>query len=100
MSADGTQFLVSGRPIFKIDGQVVSSLGTGCFRLETIEDDTGLASLEAVFLNLDHPEEGKAVDFLYFDRRVIDFGKRIEVAFDVTSTSQIVFAGVVTSIGG
>ena len=94
------QFLVSGKPVFKIDGQVVNSLGTGCFRMETMEDDTGLASLEAVFLNLDHPDEGKPVDFLYFDRRVIDFGKRIEVTFQVTDTPQTVFQGVVTAIGG
>lgn len=100
MSADGMRFLVSGRPVFKIDGQVVNSLGTGCFRMETMEDDTGLASLEAVFLNLDHPDEGKPVDFLYFDRRVIDFGKRIEVTFQVTDTPQTVFQGVVTAIGG
>ena len=37
MSAEGMQFLVSGKPVFKIDGQEVNSLGTGCFRMETME---------------------------------------------------------------
>jgi phage protein D len=100
MTADGTQFLVSAQPVFKMDGQEVAALGTACFRLDTMEDDTGLSTLEAVFLNLDHPTEGKPVDFLYFDRQVVDFGKKIEVAFQVTGTSTTIFQGIVTAIGG
>jgi len=100
MNTDSTQFLASGKPVFKVDGQVVAALGTACFRLEATEDDTGLSTLEAVFLNLDRPEEGKPVDFLYFDRKIIDFGKRIEVAFDVTGTPATVFQGIITAIGG
>jgi uncharacterized protein len=100
MTADGGQFLVSAKPIFKIDGQVNTGLATGCFRLEAIEDDTGLASLEAVFLNLDHPAEGKPVDFLYFDRKLWDFGKKVEVAFQVDTEEKTVFQGLVTAIGG
>jgi uncharacterized protein len=100
MTADGSQFLASGQPVFTVDGQVVAALGTGCFRLETMEDDTGLSTLEAVFLNLDHPAEGKPVDFLYFDRKIIDFGKAIAVAFQVSGQPTTVFQGVVTAIGG
>jgi phage protein D len=100
MTADGGRFLASGQPVFKVDGQDVAALGTGCFRLEAMEDDTGLCSLEAVFLNLDHPAEGKPVDFLYFDGKVLDFGKKIEVGFQVTGTPVTIFQGVVTAIGG
>lgn len=100
MSADGSQFLVSSQPIISIDGQVVGGLGQGCFRLETLEDDTGLATLEAVFLNLDRPEAGKRVDFLWFDRKTVDFGKRIEVAFDTGGGAKPVFKGLITAIGG
>jgi phage protein D len=100
MSADGGTFLASGQPRFTVDGQVVAALGSSCFRLEAMEDDMGLSSLEAVFLNLDRPAEGKPVDFLYFDRQIIDFGKKIEVAFDVSGTPVTVFQGLVTAIGG
>jgi phage protein D len=65
-----------------------------------MEDDTGLASLEACFLNLDHPAEGQPVDFLYFDRKLVDFGKRISIAFQVGSDPQTVFQGLITAIGG
>ena len=100
MTADGGHFLVSSQPVVSIDGKVIGGLGQGCFRLEAMEDDTGLASLEAVFLNLDRQEAGKPVDFLYFDRKVVDFGKRIEVAFDGGSGPKPVFQGVITAIGG
>ena len=100
MTADVTQFLASAQPVFKVDGQEVAALGTACFRLEAMEDDTGLSTLEAVFLNLDHPTQGKPVDFLYFNRQVVDFGKKIEVAFQVTGASTTVFQGIVTAIGG
>ncbi|PLR23010.1 hypothetical protein SGCZBJ_16785 [Caulobacter zeae] len=100
MSADGGQFLSSGQPIFKVDGREIAALGRGCFRLETHADDTGLSSLEAVFLNLDRPSEGKPVDFLYFDRQVLDLGKAIEIAFQPAGAPITVFKGVITALGG
>lgn len=100
MTASGSQFLVSSQPVVKIDGQAIGGMSQGCFRLETMEDDTGLASLEAVFLNLDRQEPGKPVDFLYFDRKVVDFGKRIEIGFDAGKGLKAVFQGVITAIGG
>lgn len=100
MSADSGHFLASGQPIFKVDGREVAALGRGCFRLETLADDTGLSSLEAVFLNLDRPAEGQPVDFLYFDRQVLDLGKAIEVAFQPAGVAVPVFKGLITALGG
>jgi uncharacterized protein len=99
MSAAAKPFLVSGRPAFTMDGQPSVRLGTDCFRLETIEDENGMASLEAVFLNLDHPDPGKPVDFIYFNRDIIDFGRTIEVAFNDGSAPKVVFTGIVTALG-
>lgn len=92
--------LVSGRPRFTVDGSVVERLDRSCFRLEVSESDRGLASLEATFLNLDHPEPGKPVGFLHFDGSSIDLGRAIEVSFDVGGAPVTVFKGFVMALGG
>jgi phage protein D len=98
MSADGA-LLVSARPRLTIDGKASPKLARDLIRLETAEDEAGLARLEAVFLNWDSSSEGKAVDFVHFDRAEADFGKSVEVAFDMGGGMQTVFSGLVTGIG-
>ncbi|WHO39159.1 contractile injection system protein, VgrG/Pvc8 family [Sphingobium sp. AP49] len=93
-------FLVTGRPRFTIDGTASDLLERTCFRLEVAETDQGLATLEAVFLNLDHPHPGEAVDFLHFDGRSIDLGRSIEISFTMSENPISIFKGFVMAIGG
>lgn len=98
MSADGALF-VSARPRLTVNGQPATFLERDLIRLEVTEDDTGLARLEAVFLNWG-AREGSAVDYVHFDTSEIDFGAAIRVAFDGGSGAIEVFAGTVTALGG
>lgn len=98
MSADGTLF-VSARPRLTVNGQAATWLERDLIRLEAYEDDTGLARLEAVFLNWG-ARPGGAVDFVHFDPADLDLGASIRVAFDGGSGATEVFAGTVTALGG
>jgi phage protein D len=88
--------LVSFRPIFRVEGREDGALGQSLIRLETREDEAGVAELEAVFLNFGLREDSAAPGFVHFDRARLDFGKRIAVSVrDVT-----LFDGFIGAIGG
>jgi phage protein D len=94
----GPALLVSGRPVIKLDGQEDSALGRDLIRLETREDDAGVAELEAVFLNFGAAAQGEAPGFVHFDRQRLDFGKRIAVTVDLGG-ERTIFDGFVNAIG-
>jgi hypothetical protein len=94
-----SELLTSGRPWIRIDGERADRLETDLLRLEVRSDASGLARLEANFLNWDSPTRGDAVDYVHFDRKAIDFGKRVAIAFTVEGREEKVFEGVVTAMG-
>jgi hypothetical protein len=94
-----SELLTSGRPWLRIDGERADRLETDLLRLEVRADASGLARLEACFLNWDSPARGEAVDYVHFDRTAIDFGKRIAIAFTVEGREETVFEGLVTAMG-
>lgn len=96
---DGPPLLVSGRPILSIDGRESTALGRDLIRLETQEDDQGVATLEAVFLNFGQTEQASAPGYVYFDRAQLDFGKSIAVAFPVSGRAEQVFEGTISAMG-
>lgn len=90
------RLLVSFRPRFRIEGQDDTALADSLIRLETREDEAGVAELEAVFLNFGLRSDASAPGFVHFDRRRLDFGKRIAVMIGDTA----IFDGFIGAIGG
>lgn len=80
------------RPTLAVDGQDNSSLGEGLISLCVIEQTAGLYRCEAQIGNWG-PVDGK-IGFLYFDRRVLDFGK----SFAVKIGSDVLFDGRITAL--
>jgi phage protein D len=94
-----TPLMVDSRPRLALNGRRAARLEADLIRLETHADATGLARLEAVFLNWDSKEPTSKVDFVHFDRQEIDFGRQLRVSFAVESSPQVVFEGLVTGMG-
>jgi uncharacterized protein len=90
---------VTSRPQLALDGRRVERLEADLIRLETHADTSGVARLEAVFLNWDSKEPGSAVDFVHFDRQEVDFGRQLRVSFAVEEQPAVVFEGLVTGLG-
>jgi len=75
---DGTNAtLLAARPTIAIDGQDNDALTGGLLGLEIAETVTGLYRCEALFGNWG--AASGALDFLYFDRRLLEFGKPLKV---------------------
>jgi phage protein D len=91
--------LVDSRPQLALDGRRAERLEADLIRLETHADASGLARLEAVFLNWDSRQPGGAVDYVHFDRQEVDFGRLLRVGFAVEEQPRTVFEGVVTGMG-
>ncbi|MCU0944376.1 MAG: contractile injection system protein, VgrG/Pvc8 family [Rubritepida sp.] len=96
---DGPPLLVSARPVLTVDGREDEALGRDLLRLEAREDEHGLATLEAVFLNFGVRTPGDAPGYVHFDRQRLDFGKGVSVAFETGGRRETVFEGKVTALG-
>lgn len=69
----------SSRPAILIGGQEDAVLAEGLQRMEIVETTQGLYRCEAAFTNWGPKNQG--VDFLYFDRAKLDFGKSFTVKY-------------------
>jgi phage protein D len=96
---DNPPLLVSARPVITVDGRESTALGRDLIRLETHEDEQGLARLEAVFLNFGQTDSADAPGYVHFDRDQLDLGKIIEVSVLVTGSPETVFEGTISAIG-
>lgn len=92
--ADGTHStqLRLARPSFRVDGQEQPTLSGGLLTLQISENTQGLYRCEASFGNWGPAEGGTG--FLYFDRRLLDFGK----PFQVTLGQDVLFDGRITAL--
>jgi uncharacterized protein len=82
----------SARPTINVAGQDDAVLAEGLQRLEIAETIQGLYRCEAVFANWG-PKDGK-VDFLYFDRDKLEFGKAFKIKFN----GEILFEGRIMAL--
>jgi phage protein D len=94
MDADRSA-ISSARPALDVDGQARPKLDAGLLRLAVSETVDGLASCELEFGNWGVNDQGQ-VGFLWFDRSVLDFGKRLVIRFGSTT----VFDGLIGAIEG
>jgi len=98
MADNGTQTgFYASRPTIRVEGQSQQALGEVLLQSLMVEETTlGLFRCEANFLNWG--PRNNDVDFLLFDRQVLDFGKAFAVEFGPPSESGPVFAGRITGI--
>jgi phage protein D len=95
--ADGS-LLSSSTPVFRVDDAREGGLARDLVRLEIDEDTAGMKRLAARFTawgpSVRDGEEGE----LWFDRAVIDFGKRLAVAIGATGADRTIFEGVISAL--
>jgi phage protein D len=84
--------LKAARPKILIDGQENFSLIGGLKYLLIVEKTNGLYRCEAKFSNWG--SKNNSTDFLYFDRRTLDFGKD----FQVNLADDVIFSGRITAL--
>ena len=90
--------LYSARPTIAIDGQDDARLGAGTLALSVHEDIFGLYRCELTLGNWG--TLGNSLDFLFFDRDVIDFGKPLNIRIGDGDAGGEVFNGYITGIEG
>lgn len=88
MMAVATPFRIA-RPSINIDGRDQAALSERLMALTTIESASGLYRCEALFGNWG--TVGSKVDFLFFDRQTLDFGKpfKVKMGADVIYDGRI-----------
>src|SRR5215212_5018918 len=84
--------ITSARPVIAIDGRDTPALSDGLTRLAVGEDTEGLYRCEAAFGNWG--DVGGHADYLFFDRRTLDFGKSLRV----TLHGNTLFDGRITAL--
>jgi phage protein D len=86
----------NARPTVEVGGQPQAGLSGNLLRFNSIETANGVHRCEAVFNNWGLVSIGRSASpgFLYFDRSLLDFGKRVVIKF----SSGIVIDGVITAI--
>lgn len=92
MPLDSTTGINVARPTILIDGQENSPLVGGLNYLLIVEKTNGLYRCEAKFGNWG-PKDN-SIDFLYFDRKTLDFGKE----FQVKIANDEIFKGKITAL--
>jgi len=92
MPLDSTTGVNVARPTILIDGQENSPLVGGLNYLLIVEKTNGLYRCEAKFGNWG-PKDN-SIDFLYFDRQTLEFGKE----FQVKIASDEIFKGRITAL--
>ncbi len=89
----------ASRPRIRIDGNLIQSLGDAVLQTVLVEETTqGLFRCEASFINFG--PRSKQVDFFFFDRQTIDFGKTISIEFGPPGEAGPTFAGRISGLEG
>ncbi len=93
-----TNAFYPARPKLSVAGQSEPGLETGLLSLAVQEDTAGLYRCEATFGNWG--TGNGSVDFLYFDRRLLDFGKSFAVEVGDGEARASVFSGRIMALEG
>lgn len=90
--------IYSARPVFRISDREEPGLSELLLSLRVQETSDGLYWCEATFANFG-PTAG-AVDFLLFNRRILDFGKEMAIVLGADERAGPVFRGRISAIEG
>jgi hypothetical protein len=86
------------RPKFFVDGDEKTPLSDGLLSLHVEETSAGLCHCEAVLANWGLKDG--TTTFLYFDRKVLDFGKKLRIEAGGGVGAGQIFEGRVTALEG
>src|SRR5581483_10925324 len=98
MAGDVDPQIYPARPKFTVDGQEQSALADGVVAMQVEETSAGLYRCEATFANWG-PKDGRA-GFLYFDRQLLDFGKKLRIDAGGGVGAGQIFDGRITALEG
>jgi phage protein D len=90
--------VISADAVLQIDGADHPELNAGLLSVLVEETSEGLYRCEARFGNWG--TQGQGVDYLYFDRSLIDFGKELTVRMGADEGEGEVFVGRISAIEG
>jgi phage protein D len=97
MPNSGTQnAFYPSRPTIKLDGQRNAALGDALLSVFVEETMLGLSRCEAHIGNWG--PKNNSVDFLFFDRQTIDFGKELAVEMGPPDAAREIFKGRITGL--
>lgn len=97
-NGDSTIALYSAQPRIFIDGQEQTSLADGLLSLLVEEDSQGLYRCQATFSNWGPEDEDPG--YLYFDRKILDFGKSLQIRAGHQENEGEIFRGRIMSLEG
>ena len=98
MAGNADPQIYPARPKFFVDGEENTSLAEGLLSMHVEETSAGLCHCEAVLANWG-PKDGTTT-FLHFDRKVLDFGKKLRIEAGGGVGAGQIFEGRVTAIEG
>lgn len=90
--------IVNADAVLEIDGTPQEDLMAGLLSLIVEETAAGLARCEARFGNWG--SQGRGVDYLYFDRSVLDFGMEFAVRMGAGRSEGEIFRGHISALEG
>jgi phage protein D len=96
--AGTTSAFYAPRPRISVAGREVPELAAGLLEMSIEETTAGLFSCEASFGNWGSVPGG--VGFLYFDRRLLEFGTPLAIVMGESDTVAPVFEGRITALEG
>lgn len=88
----------SARPLINVNGSAQTLLSDRLLELLVEESVEGLYHAEATFANVD--QTGTGVNFLYFDRQLLDFGTPITIQMGAGAAAAQVFLGRIMAVEG
>ncbi len=92
MPDDTNNLIRAARPTIALAGSDKPALAQGLLSLLIVENTNGLYRCEAVFGNWGN--YNNTIDFLYFDRQLLDFGKELQIKLG----TQAIFTGRIMAI--
>lgn len=91
---DLTSQLRLAHPTINLNGRDNTTLAQGLLSLSIVEQTSGLYRCEATFGNWG--PRNSSIDFLYFDRQTLDFGKTLKIKLE----NDVLFEGRITALEG
>jgi phage protein D len=81
MAGSNGALVRSARPTINVASRDEPALSDGLLGLQIVENTAGLYRCEAMFGNWGTAEGGGRIGWVYFDRRLLDFGKQFKVLY-------------------
>lgn len=98
MGASADPLLYPARPRFDVDGRDRPELGDGLVEMNVEETVDGLCHCELTFSNWG--QKNGSTGYLYFDRQLFDFGKRVKISAGGGVGEGLLFDGRITALEG